>query len=100
MHQRMVTHSRYSRHFQSEAATALSANKYLLFKLGRVSCTNYFMSIHYLRCSVLQQIKRAKRDKNSLRKYILSKMLMLQTTLCGSQLHMPSWPFCGRTHVI
>ena len=32
--------------------TSLSANKYFLIKQDRVSCTNYFMSIHNIRYNV------------------------------------------------
>ena len=35
---------------------------FILIILGRVSCSNYFMAIHNLRCSV-QRIKMAKRDQ-------------------------------------
>ena len=42
--------------------TALAANNNCLIKLDRVSCTNYFMSIHNFRCSV-QLIKIAKPDQ-------------------------------------
>ena len=45
--------------------TSLSANKYVLIKLDRVSCTHYFMSIHNLRYSV-QLIKIATRIKTNL----------------------------------
>ena len=60
-------YSPYSRIFQSEAATALSRNKYFKNEICLVSCrpTNYFMSIHNFRCSV-QLMKIAKRDKKSL----------------------------------
>ena len=47
--------------------TSLSANQYFLIKLDRVSCTNYFMSIHNLRYSV-QLIKIATRNKKILDK--------------------------------
>ena len=47
--------------------TSLFANTYFLIKLDRVSCTNYFMSIHNLRYSV-QLIQIATRKKTNLRK--------------------------------
>ena len=69
--------SPYSRSFQSEAATALFANKYFSIKLDRVSCTSYFMSIHNLRCRV-QLIKIAKRDlKKSFKDEIEGKKTLL-----------------------
>ena len=45
--------------------TSLLADKYVLIKLDRVSCTHYFMSIHNLRYSV-QLIKIATRIKTNL----------------------------------
>ena len=79
-----LLYSPYSQIFQSEAATALSANKYILIKLDRVSCTNYSMSVYNLRCS-FQLIKILNRDfKKSLKKYIVSKILALQTIMCAS----------------
>ena len=58
-------------------------------KLDRISCTNYFMSIHNLRYS-LQLIKIATRNKQIFEKKFT--ILALQTTLCASQLRLPSWP--------
>ena len=45
--------------------TSLLANTYFVIKLDRVSCTNYFMSIHNLRYSV-QRIQIATRNKTNL----------------------------------
>ena len=64
--------------------TSLSANNNCLIKLDRVSCTNYFMSIHNFRCSV-QLIKIAKRyEKRMFEKHIVSNMLALKSTLYAS----------------
>ena len=65
----MLLYSPYSWFFQNEAATPLFKNNYLWHKLGRVSCTNDFMSIHNLRCSVqLNWLKLAKLDKKMFEK--------------------------------
>ena len=70
--------SPYSRIFQSEAATALFANKY------RVSCTTYFMSICNIRCSV-QLIKIATRnEKKKLEKNPLYPRVWRVKQLCAS----------------
>ena len=66
-HSVKLRNSPYSQIFQNEAATA----KQLLIKPDRVSCTNYFMSIHYFRCSV-QMIRIVKLDKKE----------SLKNTLC------------------
>ena len=64
--------------------TSLSANNNCLIKLDRVSCTNYFMSIHNFRCRV-QLIKISKPgQKRMFEKHSVSKMLALKSTLYAS----------------
>ena len=50
------------------------SKKWLWIKLGQISCTDYLMLIHILRCSV-QLLEIAKRDTLFLKKNIVSKML-------------------------
>ena len=61
----------FSRERQPLHCDVIIGKQYVLIKLDRVSCTNYFMSIHNLQCRVKLN-KIGKRDKKkSLKKHCI-----------------------------